>query len=217
MSGHEATELPNQAGTANSDSGRADSRTLGRLIYRTRQRTGTLQRILTARTGISQPNISAYELGRRQPTWPTFVRLIAAMDQRPVIDIGPAERKLPLSYLLDRLDEAIRDVLTVVDGLPYRFESDAALQLLGQETTPDIVRVSAVADIEDLTQRAVDRLDRQIMTRRGGSDRSRVQFDCGPLFVSIMLVAEPRQSVQVLHDGQAVNVAPWPDAINPWM
>ncbi|MDX6236044.1 MAG: hypothetical protein QOG10_859, partial [Kribbellaceae bacterium] len=42
-----------------------------------------------------------------------------------------------------------------------------------------------VADIEDLTQRALDHLDRQIMTRRGGSDRSRVQFDCGPLFVSI--------------------------------
>jgi hypothetical protein len=97
-----------------------------------------LQRILTARTGISQPNISAYELGRRQPTWPTFVRLIAAMDQRPVIEIGPAERKLPLSYLLDRLDEAIRDVLSIVDRLPYRFESDVALQLLGQETTPDI-------------------------------------------------------------------------------
>jgi hypothetical protein len=110
----------------------------------------------------SQPNISAYELGRRHPTWPTFVRLIAAMDQRPVIQIGPAERKLPLSYLLDHLDQAIRDVLTVVDGLPYRFESDAALQLLGQETTPDIVWVSAVADIEDLTQRAPDRLDRLI-------------------------------------------------------
>jgi transcriptional regulator with XRE-family HTH domain len=147
---------------SDSDPDFADSRTLGRLIYRTRQRTGTLQRILTARTGISQPNISAYELGRRQPTWPTFVQLIAAMDRRPVIEIGPAERELPLSYLLDRLD-------------------------------------------------------RQIMTRRGGSDGSRVQFDCGPLFVSIMLIAEPRQSVQVVHGGQAVNVAPLPDAINPWI
>jgi transcriptional regulator with XRE-family HTH domain len=219
MSGYETTEVAGQAGAAGADSDPdfADSRTLGRLIYRARQRTGTLQRILTARTGISQPNISAYELGRRQPTWPTFVRLIAAMDQRPVIEIGPAERKLPLSRLLDHLDEAIRDVLTVVDGLPYRFESDAALQLLGKQTTPDIVRVSAVADIEDLTQRALDRLDRQIMTRRGGSDRSRVQFDCGPLFVSIMLIAEPRQSVQVVHGGRVVNVAPLPDAINPWI
>jgi hypothetical protein len=65
MSGYETTEDSGQAGAADADSDPdfADSRTLGRLIYRARQRTGTLQRILTARTGISQPNISAYELG----------------------------------------------------------------------------------------------------------------------------------------------------------
>ncbi|HEY0689221.1 MAG TPA: hypothetical protein VGD71_09280 [Kribbella sp.] len=96
MSGYETTEASGQAGVADADSDPdvADSLTLGKLIYRTRQRTGTLQRILTA---------------------------------------------------------------------------------------------------------------------------SRVQFDCGPLFVSIMLIAEPRRSVQVVHGGQAVNVAPLPDAINPWL
>jgi hypothetical protein len=66
MSGYETTEVSGQAGVADADSDPdfAESLTLGKLIYRTRQRTGTLQRILTARTGISQPNISAYELGQ---------------------------------------------------------------------------------------------------------------------------------------------------------
>lgn len=41
--------------------------TLGEYLYRERQRTATLQRVLTARSGVSQPNIAAYERGRRQP------------------------------------------------------------------------------------------------------------------------------------------------------
>jgi hypothetical protein len=42
-----------------------------------------------------------------------------------------------------------------------------------------------------------------------------MQFDCYPLVVSIEIVDELGQSVQVVHAGQVVNVAPWPDINNP--
>jgi predicted transcriptional regulator len=195
-----------------------DSHTLGRLIYRTRQQTVTLQRMLTRRSGVCQSSISAYEQGRVEPTWNTFVRLLAAMDRRPSIDVVPVDPPPSpdrVAFLLDCLDEAIREILTLLEGTPYRFERAVAAHLLGRKTTPKIIKLSAVGDIEDVSQRALDRLGREVLTIRGGDVGQRVQFDCHPLVVSIEIVDEPRQSVQVVHASQVVNVAPWTDVDNP--
>jgi transcriptional regulator with XRE-family HTH domain len=196
-----------------------DSRTyLGRLIYRTRQQTVTLQRMLTRRSGVCQSSISAYEQGRVEPTWNTFVRLLAAMDRRPSIDVVPVDPPPSpdrVAYLLDCLDAAIREILTLLEGTPYRFERAVAAHLLGRKTTPKIIQLSAVGDIDDVSQRALDRLDREVLTIRGGEVGQRVQFDCHPLVVSIEIVDEPRQSVQVVHASRVVNVAPWTDVDNP--
>jgi hypothetical protein len=66
-----------------------------------------------------------------------------------------------------------------------------------------------------VSQRALDGLDREVLTIRGGELVQRVQFDSYPLVVSIEIVDELRQSVQVLHADQVVNVAAWPDINNP--
>jgi DNA-binding XRE family transcriptional regulator len=194
------------------------SRTLGKLIYRTRQQTVTLQRMLTKRSGVCQSSISAYEQGRVEPTWSTFVRLIAAMDRRPSIDVVPVDPPPApdhAAFLLGCLDVAIREILTLLDGIPYRFEGKVAAHLLGRPTTPNIIKLSAVGDIEDVSQRALDGLvSREVLTIRGGELVQRVQFDSYPLVVSIEIVDELRQSVQVLHADQVVNVAPWPDVNN---
>jgi hypothetical protein len=170
--------------------------------------------MLTRRSGVCQSSISAYEQGWVEPTWSTFVRLIAAMDRRPSIDIVPVDPPPSpdhADYLLDRLDVAIREILTLLEGIPYRFERHIAAHLLGRKTTPNIIRLSAVGDIEDVSQRALDRLGREVLTIRGGALGQRVQFDCYPLVVSIEIVDELGQSVQVVHAGQVVDVAPLPE------
>lgn len=48
-----------------------------------RQRAGISQRELAARTGIAQPNISAYESGRLTPSAATLARVEAATRVRP--------------------------------------------------------------------------------------------------------------------------------------
>jgi len=48
-----------------------------------RHRAGLSQRELAARTGIAQPNISAYEAGRLSPSATTLARIDAATRSRP--------------------------------------------------------------------------------------------------------------------------------------
>ena len=105
-----------------------DSLTLGKLIYRTRQQTVTLQRMLTKRSGVCQSSISAYEQGRVEPTWSTFVRLIAAMDRRPSIDVVPVDPPPApdhAAFLLGCLDVAIREC----SSTPTRWWSRSRLSM----------------------------------------------------------------------------------------
>lgn len=52
-------------------------------VRKRRQRAGISQRELAARTGIAQPNISAYESGRLKPSAATLARIEAATRIRP--------------------------------------------------------------------------------------------------------------------------------------
>ena len=91
------------------------------LLESVRRRSGLTQAELARRAGTSQPVISAYERGHRDPTYGTLRRLVAA---------GGSELRLvavPVSAAADRLpppvDDAehgrrLLDVLSLVDALP---------------------------------------------------------------------------------------------------
>ena len=93
------------------------------LLESVRRRNGLTQAELARRAGTSQPVISAYERGHRDPTYGTLRRLVAA---------GGAELRLaavPWATGGDRLpppvDDAehgrrLLDVLSLVDALPAR-------------------------------------------------------------------------------------------------
>jgi transcriptional regulator with XRE-family HTH domain len=91
----------------------------GELLRRVRVEKGLTQRQLAERAGTSQPVISAYEHDRRDPTFCTLHRLLAAagvqlrLDARPQPEIDPpADEKEHARRLLD--------VLSLVDAIPLR-------------------------------------------------------------------------------------------------
>jgi transcriptional regulator with XRE-family HTH domain len=192
-----------------------DPPTLGRYIYRERQRTGTLQRVLTARSGISQPNISAYEQGRREPSWSVFVRLITAMGRRPVVSTEPLESATDILRQLIDIKAVVGEVLDVVADRSYRFEHNAAAHLLGLDLPVDFVHVSVVGDPDNLDELALRATGssgrREVTTRRGGTLRPQVEFSAALAAVVLEVVETPRESVLVVVDGRHVNVAPMED------
>ncbi|MEM7051845.1 MAG: helix-turn-helix transcriptional regulator [Acidobacteriota bacterium] len=52
---------------------------LGKALRELREHAGLQQGQLGRKSGVTQSNISAYELGKRAPQWPTLVRLLDAM------------------------------------------------------------------------------------------------------------------------------------------
>jgi transcriptional regulator with XRE-family HTH domain len=93
--------------------------TPGELLRRVRIEKGLTQGELAERAGTSQPVISAYERDRRDPTFCTLHRLVAAagadlrLEARPQPEIEPAP---------DDREHARRlvDVLSLVDAIPPR-------------------------------------------------------------------------------------------------
>ncbi len=90
------------------------------LIAAVRRRRGLTQAELAARAGTSQPVVSAYEHGRRDPTFGTLRRLIAAGGEQLVIDaVAHTEGPPPA---IDDIEHARRlvDVLLFADAVPAR-------------------------------------------------------------------------------------------------
>lgn len=91
------------------------------LLRVVRRRAGLTQAELARRSGTSQPVISAYEHGRRDPTYGTLRRMIRAAGARVVLDaaaVGAHDVEPP-----DDLDEHARrllDVLSLADAIPSR-------------------------------------------------------------------------------------------------
>jgi transcriptional regulator with XRE-family HTH domain len=92
------------------------------LIREARRRGGLSQRELARRAGVSQPVVAAYETARRQPTFPTLLRLLDAagceldLAVRPAADRGADD---------DRAEQ-LAAVLDLVDALPHPRREDAA-------------------------------------------------------------------------------------------
>lgn len=78
------------------------------------------QQELAARAGTSQPVISAYERGHRDPTYRTLQRLVEAGGERVVLDATPPVTDLPPPA--DKAEHARRlvDVLSLADAIPAR-------------------------------------------------------------------------------------------------
>ena len=90
------------------------------LIRAVRRRRGLTQAELARRAGTSQPVVSAYEHGRRDPTFGTLRKLIAAGGERLVVEAVALSGDVPPAA--DDRERARRlvDVLLLADAIPAR-------------------------------------------------------------------------------------------------
>lgn len=97
---------------------RAGPGTAGALIKAVRRRQGLTQTELAKRAGISQPVVSAYERGRRDPTLSTLRKLVEASGERLRVDAVPAPSEIPPAQTLDEHGRRLVDVLSLADAVP---------------------------------------------------------------------------------------------------
>lgn len=93
--------------------------TPAQLLAAVRRRRSLTQSELAQRAGTSQPVISAYEHGRRDPTFGTLSKLIEAGGERLVIDARPVPDVTP-AVSLEEHARRLADVLSVADAIPTR-------------------------------------------------------------------------------------------------
>ena len=95
------------------------------ILSRARKRAGLTQAELARRAGTSQPVISAYEHGRRDPGIETLRRLVRAAGAE--LELGIGARDTPdLPPPADDVERAARlvDVLLLADAIPHRVRGD---------------------------------------------------------------------------------------------
>jgi transcriptional regulator with XRE-family HTH domain len=90
------------------------------LLRTVRRRRGLTQAELALRAGVSQPVISAYERGRRDPTYSTLRKLVAASGEQLVL--GAVATSNGPRPAVDAHEHAARllDVLSLADAIPVR-------------------------------------------------------------------------------------------------
>jgi hypothetical protein len=91
------------------------------VLMRARTRAGLTQAQLAARANTSQPVISAYEHGRRDPSVTTLRRLIAATGAE--LDLAVASRdhgRVPRALTDEQRAARLVDVLLLADAIPNR-------------------------------------------------------------------------------------------------
>jgi transcriptional regulator with XRE-family HTH domain len=91
------------------------------LLIAVRRRQGLTQAELARRAGTSQPVISAYEHGRRDPTVGTLRRMVAAGGEQLRLTAEPhGEDRLPPPADVDEHARRLLDVLSLADAIPAR-------------------------------------------------------------------------------------------------
>jgi transcriptional regulator with XRE-family HTH domain len=93
------------------------------LIRAVRRRHGLSQAEMARRAGTSQPVISAYEHGRRDPSYGTLRRLVEAGGEQLQLDATASRSDLPPPENLGEHARRLMDVLSLVDALPARHRS----------------------------------------------------------------------------------------------
>ena len=89
------------------------------LLRIARQRRGLSQAELAARAGTSQPVISAYERGRRDPTTGTLRRLVAAAGERLELRLSAEPPDIPPPADLKEHGTRLVDVLLLADAIGH--------------------------------------------------------------------------------------------------
>jgi transcriptional regulator with XRE-family HTH domain len=92
----------------------------GFLLQTVRRRQGLTQLELARRAGTSQPVISAYEHGRRDPSLQTLRKLVEAGGERLIVEAKVPETDAPTSMGVAEHARRLLDVLSVVDAIPIR-------------------------------------------------------------------------------------------------
>jgi transcriptional regulator with XRE-family HTH domain len=93
------------------------------LIRAVRRRRGLTQAELAQRAGTSQPVVSAYEHGRRDPTFGTLRRLVAAGGERLTVgSVVDSDGPPPAADDHER-GRRLVDVLLLADAIPARRRS----------------------------------------------------------------------------------------------
>ena len=90
------------------------------IIRAVRRRQGLTQAELARRAGTSQPVVSAYEHGQRDPGYATLRRLVEAGGERLVLSAEPPDPELPPPADLEEHARRLLDVLTLADAIPVR-------------------------------------------------------------------------------------------------
>ena len=85
-----------------------------------RRRRGLTQAQLATRAGTSQPVVSAYEHGRRDPTITTLAKLVEAAGEQLRLDASPPIPDLPPPRDMDERNRRLLDVLSLADAIPTR-------------------------------------------------------------------------------------------------
>src|SRR4051794_5508431 len=92
----------------------------GELLREVRRRRGLTQADLARRAGTSQPVVSAYEHGRRDPTFGTLQRLVEAGGGRLRIGVDVALDGPPPARDVDEHAGRLVDVLLLADAIPAK-------------------------------------------------------------------------------------------------
>lgn len=90
------------------------------LIRHARQRGGLTQAELALAAAVTQPVISAYENGRREPTLPMLKHLVEAAGVRLDLSIVPRMSDLRPPADDQERSERLRDVLLLADAVGHR-------------------------------------------------------------------------------------------------
>ena len=90
------------------------------VIVRARQRAGLTQQELADRAGTSQPVISAYEHGRRDPSITTLGKLVAAAGARLEVSSAPVSGDLPPAVDDQERAQRLVDLLLLADATHHR-------------------------------------------------------------------------------------------------
>ena len=90
------------------------------LIRSVRRRRGLTQAELARRAGTSQPVVSAYEHGHRDPTYRTLRRLVEASGDELRVDAASPTSDVPRAADAHEHGTRLIDVLSLADAVPAR-------------------------------------------------------------------------------------------------